>query len=131
MFKQLSERVYYIPHNHDTDRPAIGIILGDRALMLIDAGNSRSHAELVLNNIRKLTDKPVKYIGLTHWHWDHTFGLSGYENPIVIAHPLCNENLRRLQGLSWDDEALEKRVLSGEEIEFCAENIKKEFPDRT
>ena len=127
---KLTDRVYYTPHNHDTDRPALGIVIGDRAVMLIDAGNSPSHAGETINDIRALTDKPLKYIGLSHWHWDHSFGLSAYEDVCVIAHPECAEKLSWMQSLKWDDASLDERVKKGEEIEFCAENIKKEFKNR-
>ena len=130
MANRLSDKVYYTEHNHATDRPAVGIIIGEKAVMLIDGGNSPAHATEIISAVRELTDLPIKYIGVTHWHWDHTFGLSAYGDVTVIAHPDCNRELERMKAYKWDDESIDKRVKNGEEIDFCAENIKKEYTDR-
>ena len=49
----------------------ITLITGDRAALVIDTGHYPAVAQRVIADIRKLTDKPVRYVAITHWHMDH------------------------------------------------------------
>jgi len=129
MLKKLTERIYYMPHSKETDRPVLGLICGDKYSLVVDAGNSPAHAKEFMEAVSKLDIAPVKYLAITHWHWDHVFGIETMKL-ITLCHIKTRERLDYMQKLSWDDKALEERVRSGEEIEFCSEMIKKELPDR-
>lgn len=124
--KQLSEHVWYLPASHETDRPVLGAVIGTDYTLLIDAGNSPAHAELFLNELKKIGAPESRLLVLTHWHWDHIFGTKKMNLP-AIAHVKTKLNIDKLQGFQWTDEALDERVRTGVEIEFCAEMIKKEF----
>jgi glyoxylase-like metal-dependent hydrolase (beta-lactamase superfamily II) len=80
-------------------------------------------------DVCKLDISPVKFLVLTHWHWDHVFGIETM-NLITICHHKTKENLNKMRQLSWDDFSLDERVKKGEEIEFCSEMIKLEMPSR-
>lgn len=122
---RLSEHVVYLPPYQETDRPVLAAISGERYTLLMDAGNSSSHAKLWLS---QLAEHNIKgdWLVLTHWHWDHVFGLS--EMPIPS---LCNtetfERIIEMQKLSWEDQAIDERVKEGTEILFCADAMKKEL----
>ncbi|CAM5678520.1 Zn-dependent hydrolase OS=Lysinibacillus sphaericus OX=1421 GN=LS41612_04895 PE=4 SV=1 [Lysinibacillus sphaericus] len=62
---------------------------------------------------------------LTHWHWDHIFGLSALRHMVSIASEKTKTAMEQLIPFSWSDEALDARVKEGIEIEFCARAIKK------
>lgn len=129
MLKQLTPNVFYFPFNHDTDRPNLGCVAGQDAALLIDAGNSPRHARSFLDEVSQTIGVPIKYVAITHGHWDHVFGLQSL--PFYsIGQALTQEQLKRMQALSWEDEALDSRVHTGEEIAFCSEMIKKEMPSR-
>jgi glyoxylase-like metal-dependent hydrolase (beta-lactamase superfamily II) len=49
----------------------ITLITGDRAALVIDTGQYPAVAQRVIADIHKLTDKPVRYVAITHWHMDH------------------------------------------------------------
>jgi alkyl sulfatase BDS1-like metallo-beta-lactamase superfamily hydrolase len=53
----------------------VSMIVGDEGIIIIDTGMDTTSAEMVLREFRKITDKPVKGIILTHSHGDHTGGL--------------------------------------------------------
>jgi len=127
--KRLTDNVYYTSHNADTDRPVIGLVNGSRHSLMIDAGNSPHHAREILQAVEHLGVNNAKYLAVTHWHWDHVFGIH-YMNLLTICHQLTNEKLKRMQQLEWDDASLDKRVAAGEEIEFCSTMMKKEMPSR-
>ena len=126
MLQRLTERIFYIPDEPDTDRPILAGILGTDHLLMIDAGSSPDHAEIFLDLIGEATGRYPDLVALTHWHWDHTFGLSGISAP-AIGHRNIAKNLSCLQHLDWDDESLSQRVRSGKEIAFCADMIRKEY----
>jgi glyoxylase-like metal-dependent hydrolase (beta-lactamase superfamily II) len=52
----------------------ITLIVGDEAALVIDTGHYPAVARRVIADIRKLTDKPVRYLAITHWHMDHYMG---------------------------------------------------------
>lgn len=129
MLKKLTERVYYMPHSEKTDRPVMGLICGDKYSLVVDAGNSEAHAEEFLQEALKLNIAPLKYLVITHWHWDHVFGMSRM-NLINICQNNTKAKLIEMQNLKWDDVSLDERVRFGEEIEFCRDMIKLELPVR-
>jgi cyclase len=56
-----------------------GVIVGNSAVLVIDSDfyPGRARADIAL--IRRLTDKPVRYLVNTHWHGDHTHGNVVYQ----------------------------------------------------
>jgi cyclase len=56
------------------------IILLDDGVLVVDTQSKPSAAEALIAEIRKLTDKPVKYVVITHFHGDHTQGAQAYVN---------------------------------------------------
>ncbi len=127
MFKKVCENVYYMPHDHYADRPAIGLVVGERSVLLYDSGNSYKHAKEILDGVRAITNLPIEYTVLSHWHWDHVFGAHYINSPNLIAHPFCAEMLKEISSYKWDDKSLDERVEQGLEIDFCREHIRKEL----
>lgn len=122
---QLSERLFYLSPVQITDRPILVAVVGDHQTLLIDAGNSSAHAKLFKE---KLAEQDIvgDIVVLSHWHWDHVFGLSEMNLP-SIANSVTFEKIKELQGYSWEDEELDERVKAGIEIQFCADAIKLEL----
>ncbi|GGL54720.1 MBL fold metallo-hydrolase [Sporolactobacillus putidus] len=129
MLKKLTERVYYSPHDPRTDRPALGLICGDSYSLAVDAGNSPAHAKTFLQQIQGINKAPLTFVALTHWHWDHTFGLHTI-NVLSISQKETKKQLEYLKTLKWDDASIDSRVETGEEIAFCRDMIKREMPER-
>jgi len=125
---KLKDSVYFLPHSEDTDRPILGLVTGFKSSLVIDAGNSLNHAQQLLNQSASVIQKPIKHVVLTHWHWDHIFGAEAF-NAKIIANSYNTNKIKELSNLEWTNQALDKRVESGEEIPFCSEHIKKELPD--
>ena len=66
----ISDHVYWLAPDATTDRPVLGAVDGQKATLLIDAGNSPAHAKLLLDEVAKLSQAQQHYLVLTHWHWD-------------------------------------------------------------
>lgn len=129
LLNQISKHVYWLAPDGTTDRPMLGAIVGKRATLLVDAGNSPRHANLFLEELVKRDLAKPNYVVLTHWHWDHVFGASVFDIPI-FAHEETKQAVEDMAQLDWGDEALDRRVEEATEIEFCRDMIKAEMPDR-
>lgn len=126
--QKLSDRLFYLPPYSKTDRPILAAIVGDHETLLIDAGNSSSHANLFKE---QLASHRISgdLLALTHWHWDHIFGLKEMNLP-SIANKMTWKKTKELQTYSWEDTDLDKRVKDGIEIPFCADAIKLELGEK-
>ena len=81
-FTRLSDHAYAYTAEGD---PNTGIIIGDDAVMVIDTQATPVMAQDVIRRIREVTDKPIKYVLLSHYHAVRVLGASAYEPEHVIA----------------------------------------------
>lgn len=92
---QLTERTWaWIAKNDRSSNSAL--FVGDEWALVVDPGLTPSVVIEFLNAVREVTEKPVRWVVLTHWHPDHSLGsvclpLEGVD---LIAHA---ENLRSLE----------------------------------
>jgi len=56
------------------------VVIGEDAALVVDTGQFPSLAERMVADIRKLTNKPVRYVVNTHWHFDHVWGNGVFRN---------------------------------------------------
>jgi cyclase len=54
------------------------VILLDDSVLVVDTHSKPSAAQGLIEQIKKLTDNPVKYVVNTHYHWDHYQGNQAY-----------------------------------------------------
>lgn len=124
--KQISDHIYYTECDPRYDRPVLGYILGAECAVMVDAGNSASHAEAFTQAVQDRGFPLPMYCVITHWHWDHTFGMHALHAE-TVAHVNTNWELRRLSAWSWDDKSMQKRLAEGTEIEFADQHIRAEY----
>lgn len=60
--------------------PNNAFIIGKTGVIVIDSNISSDYTREVLAALRKITDKPVKYVINTHWHEDHIIGNHVYRD---------------------------------------------------
>ncbi|MCI8651712.1 MAG: MBL fold metallo-hydrolase [Oscillospiraceae bacterium] len=128
MLKKVTDRIYYLPGEDFTgrDRPFLYYIRGDKLSLAVDAGNSPDHVELFYSQL-KAAGLPLPDITLlTHWHWDHTFGLGAVKG-LTAATKATNETLRSIERWKWDEASMEERLRTGEDIQACADCIRREY----
>ncbi len=81
-FIKLSENAYAYTAEGD---PNTGVIIGDDAVMVVDTQATPVMAQDVIRRIRGVTDKPIKYVVLSHYHAVRVLGASGYGAEHVVA----------------------------------------------
>jgi glyoxylase-like metal-dependent hydrolase (beta-lactamase superfamily II) len=81
-FERLSEHAYAYTAEGD---PNTGIVIGDDAVLVADTQATPVMARDVIRRIREVTDKPIKYILLTHYHAVRVLGASAYGAQQIIA----------------------------------------------
>jgi glyoxylase-like metal-dependent hydrolase (beta-lactamase superfamily II) len=81
-FSKLSDHAYAYTAEGD---PNTGIVVGDDAVMVIDTQATPVMAQDVIRRIREVTDKPIKYVTLSHYHAVRVLGASAYRPEHVIA----------------------------------------------
>lgn len=72
------------------------VILSNEGVLVFDSNGTKAAAELVLSEIRKLTDQPVKYVVNSHWHWDHWYGTEVYKRAFPGLSVITHEKTRQL-----------------------------------
>ena len=81
-FTQLSPNAYAYTAEGD---PNTGIIIGDDAVMVVDTQATPVMAQDVIRHIRTVTDLPIKYVVLSHYHAVRVLGASAYAPQHIIA----------------------------------------------
>ncbi|MDN3920787.1 MBL fold metallo-hydrolase [Roseateles violae] len=81
-FDKLSEHAWAYTAEGD---PNTGIVVGDDAVMVIDTQATPVMAQDVIRRIREVTDKPIKYVLLSHYHAVRVLGASAYKPEHIIA----------------------------------------------
>jgi cyclase len=79
---------------------AVIILLGD-SVLVVDTHSKPSAARALVAQIKKLTDKPVRYVVNTHFHWDHYQGNEAYPSSWpagieIISSEATRNNIERL-----------------------------------
>ena len=74
-FEQLSKHCWAYTAEGD---PNSGVIIGDKYVMVSDTTATPDMARDLIKEIRKISDKPIKYVLLTHYHAVRVLGASAY-----------------------------------------------------
>jgi glyoxylase-like metal-dependent hydrolase (beta-lactamase superfamily II) len=129
MLNKLSDTIYYLANQEDRERPTLGLICGDQYSLIIDSGNSTQHAKDFLQEIEKLNVPPVRYVVITHAHWDHFLGMNEFDATVIVnsqTYKMINEWKR----YSFDDRSLQQYVKSNQMSTMCMKTIQTDMPNR-
>lgn len=94
-----------------------GAFIGKSGVLLIDSKMDKESVDQTLTEIRKLTDKPIRFLVNTHSDGDHVFGNRFLpESVVFVAHENCCKELQT-------------RVAGFLEKNYSLENLKKDFSE--
>lgn len=111
-FEALNEQVYVM--HGPLDVPNVenqgfmnnpGIIIGDTGVVIVDPGSTYQVGKKVIEEIRKITNKPIVAAFNTHVHGDHWLGnqaiVEAYPNVKIYAHPQMIIEAKDGEGEHW------------------------------
>ena len=98
----IGEGVYALTAGGD---PTVGAIEGDDFLVCIEARATPHMADKWLAQLREHTDKPVRYLVLTHYHAVRTLGAAAFDADVIIAHDLTRALIAERGQQDWASEA--------------------------
>jgi glyoxylase-like metal-dependent hydrolase (beta-lactamase superfamily II) len=81
-FAELGPGLYAFTAEGD---PNSGVIVGDDSVMVVDAQATPVMAQKVIDKVREVTDKPIKYVTLTHYHAVRVLGASAYDAGEIVT----------------------------------------------
>jgi glyoxylase-like metal-dependent hydrolase (beta-lactamase superfamily II) len=84
--------------------PNTGVIVGDDGVMVVDAQATPEMARNVVAKIRTVTDKPIKYVVLSHYHAVRVLGASGYGAQQILASDTCRAMIAERGQEDWESE---------------------------
>ena len=88
--EKVSESVYQIIGGSGSNG---GVIVGENAVLLVDAKMNEESVNQTIEATKKLTEKPIKYLVNTHSDGDHIMGNRYYPNSVIfIAHENCRDD---------------------------------------
>lgn len=84
--------------------PNTGVIIGDEFVMVVDTQATPVMAQRVIDEIRKVTDKPIKYVVLSHYHAVRVLGAAAYRASEIVASSKCQAMIHERGQDDWDSE---------------------------
>ena len=84
---RVSEHVYAI-----VGFPNIGIVVGDRATLVVDTGLGPRNGVIVMKQVEKLGKSPILYLTTTHFHPEHAMGEQAFPPRTVIIRPAVQQD---------------------------------------
>ncbi|MBQ8093661.1 MAG: MBL fold metallo-hydrolase [Clostridia bacterium] len=99
---RLTERIWFFPFEAERDRPNLAYVRGDRWSLAVDAGHSSDHVCAFYAALEDAGLPLPQLTVLTHWHWDHSFGMHA-------IHGLSVSNMKTNQYLSDFRHQLEQK----------------------
>jgi glyoxylase-like metal-dependent hydrolase (beta-lactamase superfamily II) len=125
-FIQVAPGVYSALGNGTIEtRASSMVIVNADDVFLVDTNITPEATRRLVNDIKTLTDKPIRYVVNTHWHYDHADGNQVFGSEVtIIGHE--NERTAILAGVLKNRLALEFQNLPGQ-----LENIRKQIAEAT
>jgi glyoxylase-like metal-dependent hydrolase (beta-lactamase superfamily II) len=88
-FKKISDRLFEVVGGRGSQG---GAYIGDDGVLVIDAKMDKESVNQVIEGIKRITDKPIKYLVNTHSDGDHVVGNRYFPRTVtIIAHENCRK----------------------------------------
>ncbi|MDT0344421.1 MBL fold metallo-hydrolase [Streptomyces litchfieldiae] len=98
-----ADGVFVIPDNRVPLVPNVGIVVGDRAALVVDTGLGPRNGRYVLDRARQLAgDRPL-FVTATHFHPEHGFGAQAFKGIATIVGDRAQREELRRKGAGYVD----------------------------
>jgi glyoxylase-like metal-dependent hydrolase (beta-lactamase superfamily II) len=78
----------------------IGLVVGSDSALLVDTGSSPAQGAEIRAAVAAVTDRPLSTVVVTHWHFDHAFGLAAFTDLKTIGHESVRGRLGSAEAFS-------------------------------
>jgi glyoxylase-like metal-dependent hydrolase (beta-lactamase superfamily II) len=95
-FEKIADGIYYATTSGTMQVGANSpVIVGESETLIVDSGTSPAAGRALVQDVKALTDKPVKYVIDSHYHYDHLFGNQVFGPDVqIIGHDHTVERLK-------------------------------------
>src|SRR3954468_18311151 len=100
-FSEIGSDLYAFTAEGD---PNSAIIVGDDGCLVFDAQSTPAMAYKVIERVRKVTEKPIKYVVLSHYHAVRVLGASAYKAQGIVASQETYRLVAERGQQDWDSE---------------------------
>ena len=92
---EVADGVFVIPDGRVPLVPNVGVIVGDRAALVVDTGLGPRNGTAVHQIARSLAgDRPL-FLTITHFHPEHGFGAQGFRDATIVYNRIQHEEFRQ------------------------------------
>lgn len=98
---EIEEGIFVIPDGRVPLVPNVGIVLGERAALVVDTGMGTGSAQRVLAEAKRLADGRPLLLTLTHFHPEHGFGASVFVDEATIVYNRTQRDDLRDKGAGY------------------------------
>lgn len=81
--------------------PNIGIVVGDRATLVVDTGLGPRNGAIAARQAQKLSKGPVLYLTTTHYHPEHAAGEGGFPPNTILVRPIAQQKELEQRGMEF------------------------------
>ena len=100
-FSEIGPDIYAFTAEGD---PNTAVIVGDDSCLVFDAQATPAMAKSVIERVRTVTDKPIKYVVLSHYHAVRVLGASAYHAQGIVASQETYRLIVERGQQDWDSE---------------------------
>jgi len=100
-FSEIGSDLYAFTAEGD---PNTAVIVGDDGCLVFDAQATPAMAKSVIERVRTVTDKPIKYVVLSHYHAVRVLGASAYQAQGIVASQETRRLIAERGKQDWDSE---------------------------
>lgn len=123
---EVADGVWIIPDSHRIPLvPNIGIVEGERSVLVVDTGMGPQNAERVLSKAIEIADGRAIFLTITHFHPEHGFGHQAFAGKTTIVYNRKQYDELQLKGAGYL--ALFRGF--GEHVSRCLEDVEFVDPD--
>ena len=99
--EELAPAVYAFTAEGD---PNVGAVVGPDSVLCVDARATPTHAREWLDALSDVTDKPVEFLVLSHYHAVRTLGASAFRARWIVAHANTDRWIDERGRQDWESE---------------------------
>ena len=114
---KLTEHVWAIPDFNVGGVPNVGIIVGNKATLVVDTGMGPRNGDTIVREMKKVSRNADVFVVTTHYHPEHSLGASAFKGAKLVMTRIQQQDMTEL-GKSIQDtfasrSALNEELLSG------------------